>query len=136
MAGSGALSYALQQCGVDVTATDDESWKVTKEFWKPNPWYAVEKMECVEAVERYMPDCSLLICSWPPMDETAYRALEAMRRMNSDAQMLYIGEQKGGATANDAFFETVVPVEDNDFEKAVTNYKQFFGIHDFPYLVK
>ena len=136
MAGSGALTYALSQCGVDIVATDDKSWSDPRCDWFQAPWADVEQMDCLQAIQKYGKDRTIIICSWPYMDDSAYRSLLEMRRVNPDAVMLYIGENWGGATANDDFFENLSLVEDDDFSAAVQNFKQMPGLHDFPMLVK
>lgn len=136
MSGSGALSYALAQHGVNVIATDNSNWAGWYNSWFSLPWTKVEALHCLDAIERYARDCELVICSWPYMDDDAYNALLKMRVVNPNAMMIYIGEQSGGATASDAFFETAVPVDDFCFISAVTNFKQMYGIHDCPHLLK
>ena len=136
MAGSGALSFALSQCGVDIVATDDKSWTDPRCNWFPAPWSDVVQMDCLQAIQKYGKERAIIICSWPYMDDSAYRSLLEMRRVNPDAVMLYIGENWGGATANDDFFENLSLVEDDDFSAAVQNFKQMPGLHDFPMLVK
>ena len=136
MAGSGALSYALAQCGVDIVATDNGSWAEKWCGWFSTPWKEVEKLDCIEAVRKYSADRPLMICSWPFMDDDVYHALLEMRKVNPEAIMLYIGEGYGGATANDNFFDAVVSVDDPHFADAVKDFKQMPGIHDWPYLFR
>lgn len=136
MAGSGALSYALAQSGVDIIATDDGSWAAEYESWFSAPWTTVERLDCLEAIARYAQDCSFVICSWPYMDEGAYNALQELRAVNPNAAFLYIGEWKCGVTADAQFFNAVVPVADKQFAAAVTSFKSMCGIHDQPYLLK
>ena len=136
MAGSGAFTYALSQCGVDVIATDDKSWSDPRSKWFASPWTEVEQLDCLQAIQKYGADRQIIICSWPYMDDSAYRSLLEMRRVNPDAMMLYIGEMECGATANDDFFGNLSIVEDDGFSASVQNFKQMHGLHDFPMLVK
>lgn len=136
MAGSGALSYALSQCGVDIVATDDKSWSDPSCSWFSAPWTEVEQLNCLQAIKKYGKDRAIIICSWPYMDDNAYRSLLEMRQVNPDAMMLYIGELECGATANDDFFRNLSIVEDDGFSASVQNFKQMPGLHDFPMLVK
>lgn len=53
-----------------------------------------------------------------------------MRDTNPSAMMIYIGEGKGGCTASNKFFESVIPVEDEAFENAVEGYRSAYRIHD------
>lgn len=125
MAGSGALTYALRELGVKIIATDDFSW--SKPF---KPWIKVDNMDCIVAVERFGKEVDFVICSWPYMDDTAYRLLLKMREVNPKCRMIYIGEGWGGCTANDDFFE--IAIEDNvkGFYDAVSNFSSWDGIHD------
>lgn len=136
MSGSGALSYALTQNGTDVIATDNCSWAQQYGSWFSEPWQKVEQLNCLDAIERYGSDCELIICSWPYMDEDAYNALIKMRAVNPTAMMIYIGEWSCGATASDSFFEAVSIVHDTEFTLAVKNFKQVYGIHDWPRLLR
>ena len=50
--------------------------------------------------------------------------------------MIFIGEGYGGCTASDEFFDNIVEIEDETFSEAIKEYKQWWGIHDYPKLVK
>lgn len=136
MCGSGALSFALRTCGVNVHATDNYSWEQQDPLWFQKPWIETEKLDCIQSIEKYGKEADLLICSWPYMDDTYYRALLKMREINSDMKMIYIGEPKGMATASDDFFDTAIEVEDDSFYEAVQNYRSVFSLHDRPFLIK
>lgn len=136
MAGSGALTYALSQCGVDAIATDDKSWSDPCSKWFASPWTEVEQLDCLQAIQKYGADRQIIICSWPYMDDSAYHALLEMRKVNPDALLLYIGEWECGATASQNFFDAALPGNDSDFDQAVVNFKQIWGIHDLPFLIK
>ena len=75
MCGSGALSYALQACGVQLIATDNFSWQENASFWYEHPWTDIQLMDCLEAIREYGSRTDLVICSWPYMDDTCYQAL-------------------------------------------------------------
>lgn len=136
MAGSGALSYALSKCGVDIIATDDKSWSNPSCNWFSSQWTEVERMDCLQAIQKYGKDRPIIICSWPYVDDNAYHSLLKMRKVNSNAVMIFIGEIGRGTTANDNFFHAMNTVEDESFYTAVQNFKQMPGLHDFPVLVK
>ena len=124
MAGSGALSVALEREGVNVVATtDDFSWE--REF---SQWKEIEHMSAISAIEKYK-DVDIIICSWPPYnDEAATNALLAMREVNPNALFLYIGEDWGGCTASDSFFETFEELEDEELDEICI--PTWSGIHD------
>ena len=104
--------------------------------WFQNTWTTVEQLDCLEAIEKYGGEVDLILCSWPYMDDTCYKALLAMRVKNPNAMMIYIGERDGEACANDDFFEAIEDVEDPAFYKAVQNFRAAYTVHDFPRLVK
>lgn len=58
-AGDGTLSRFLNERGVNITATDDQSWGHTMSYPA-----AVLKREAREALSLYNPE--VVICSWPP----------------------------------------------------------------------
>ncbi len=131
MAGSGAITYALREEGIKIKATDNFSW--SQPF---RQWTQVENMDCIEAIEKYGKEVSFIICSWPYMDDTAYRALLKIREVNPKCRMIYIGEWCGGCTADDGFFSEIKVEEVKGFDDAVKNYSRWYSIHDYPYLVK
>jgi len=97
MAGSGWLSKALSEFGVDIIATDDFSWGFHKKHRKYV--FPIEKMNATLAI-RLNTDREILIVSWPYMD----RAIEyACREWGNERPIVYIGEDYGGCTATDYF---------------------------------
>jgi hypothetical protein len=135
MAGKGALAKALNDCGVQITATDDFSWK-----WHRNPenkaghraeldelWFGVEEMDCVDAVRKYGIGCGFILCGWPPYrDENLHKSLLSMREVNPECRLIYIGEEKGGCSANDAFFDAARWIEDDKiFNAAAARYQNW-----------
>ena len=127
MSGKGTLSYALKQEGVNIKATDDFSWS---KFTSMNTWCDIEQIDAVEAIEKYGKDMDYIIMSWCYMDDTGYKCLKKMREINPNCKMLYIGEWQGGCTGNDEFFESLVEICDESFEKIAAKLPQWSGIHD------
>lgn len=136
MGGSGALSYGLRSCGVNIHCTDNRQWEQQQPLWFCNPWVDVEKLDAIDAIRKYGKKAAVVICSWPYMDDDCYHALMAMRKANPNAVLLYIGEGPSGATASDKFFENAIPVDDPAFYKAVEGYRSAYAIHDSPRLYK
>lgn len=138
MAGSGSLSKCLQDRGVSCIATDiihDDYYR--SHPWNDNRWTDIEVLSAVDAIQKYGKDTDIIIMSWPPyMREDATETLLAMREVNPNAVMIYIGEGEGGCTADDSFFENIEYLEDGEFSKAATEYRSSHGIHDRLYLVK
>ena len=136
MCGSGALSKALQNCGVDMKATDDFSWNDNHAVpWFRDSWTEIEQLNALQAIETYGAEVDLVVCSWPFLSDDCYHALLKMREVNPAATMLYIGEWYG-ATASDAFFKAARVMKDDAFAQAIKNFKSFYDIHDWPYLIK
>jgi methylase of polypeptide subunit release factors len=141
MSGTGALSYALQKQGINIIATDDYSWKVDESnnqdfYWREKLWTEVENLDAIEAVKKYGQETNIIIMSWPYMDNTAYKVLQTMREVNPFCMMIFIGEGPGGCTADNDFFDSIKEIEDKGFINAISNYKQWLGIYDYPKLVK
>lgn len=137
MSGTGALSFALQQQGIDITATDDFSWK-PHEDWEGNNrlWAIIENVDAINAVEKYGESIDIIIMSWPYMDDIALKVLQKMREINPSCIMIYIGEGCGGCTADDDFHNTMNEIEDDEFEQAISDFKHWWGLHDYPQLIK
>lgn len=138
MAGSGMISKGLRDLGTDIIATDNYSWRGGKSKFFENTWTDVINLNADDAIVKYGKDVDFIIMSWPYMNEDAYNALILMRKMNPNCIMIYIGEDYGGCTADDKFFETLEPVESlNDVGDMISScYKRWCGIHDFLYFIK
>lgn len=59
-----------------------------------------------------------------------------MREINPKCRMIYIGEDFGGCTANNDFFNNIEECYVKGFEDAVGNYRRWQSIHDSIVLVK
>lgn len=118
MCGLGSYSATLRSLGVDVIATDDMSWieyeQSKYQNWKKNAWVSdVESIDAVSAIKKYGKDVGFVLMSWPPQHEPfALQALQAMRKVNPQCRMIYIGEPSGGCTANDDFFDEYIDVSE------------------------
>ena len=136
MCGSGALSKALRACGVQVIATDNFSWRENAGCWYERSWTDILQMDCLEAIRTYGDQTDLVICSWPYIDETCYHALLELRKANSKALMLYIGEPPNGATASESFFNVAELVKDDAFDKAIKAFRSAYTMKDRPMLFR
>ncbi len=109
MAGNGLFSYMLREKGVSVIATDIAPDKRNDYIPMRGGTYCdVEPLDALSAVRRHGKTTDILICSWPPEGEE--RILEAFRafvRLRPRGKMLYVGEWKGGCSAEDSFFDSV-----------------------------
>ena len=136
MAGCGSLSYALQQEGVSVIATDNFSWDGHASWNDVKKYFTdIENIDCVKAVEKYGKDIDIIIMSWAYMDDNAYEILIKMREVNHSAVMIVIGEGQGGCTANDDFFEEINIIKDEKINYINCLYETWDGLYDFIMLV-
>lgn len=142
MAGSGALSLALEKEGVDIISTDNMTWYNKYDKWNlEDSYHYIEFMNSIEAVEKYGKECEFLLMSWPYMDDTAYMTIKKYREINPNGHFIYIGEEYGGCTANDEFFDYMENFEEsvlfrtenaysNEMNEIRENYKSWYGIYD------
>lgn len=131
MAGRGWWSYALEQKGVNVIATDDFSWHNKNKYKKWNETLvAMKERDAVEAVREYGHKVDVVLMSWPFMDDTAYEVIKALYEVNPLAVVAYIGEGNGGCTASDKFFEHFEVIDDELFEGVERNFESWTGIND------
>ena len=143
MSGLGALSYGLRMQGVNIIATDDYSWKgsingESSPLWDDNKmWTYVEKLDAVESVEKYGKNLDIIIMIWAPYsDEVTVKVLKKMRDVNPSCIMIYIGEEKGGCTAIDEFFDMFERIEDESFNVANMKFQNWALTKDQPFLIK
>ena len=134
MAGCGSISKCLKDKGIDIIATDNYSWNNHYWFNKNNNWCDIENIDCVKAIQKYGQSIDYIIMSWPPYDspEANNVLLEVQRinkEFNKNIKIIYIGEGKGGCTANDDFFENIMHV--NNLKHINKHFYNHFGIHDF-----
>jgi hypothetical protein len=137
MLGLGLLTYALQQKGVKIIATDDYSWfnKGNREW--DDTYTVVKKIDAIKAIEKYGDQIDILILSWPDFrNDISYKVLKKLHEINPNAQMIYIGERYGGCTGCDKFHDHLKFIEDKEFKKIQDKYEAWHGIYDKPFLVQ
>ena len=120
MAGFGWLAKALKQHGVDVTATDDQSWAGNRHS-AGTPFDFIENLDALSAIKKYA-DAEMLIMSWPPYDEDI--ACLVGKAWGNEKPIIYIGEGYGGCNATDEFHECFNIEEELDIP-------QWDGMHDY-----
>ena len=158
MAGSGMLSKALKDVGVDIITTDDKSW-LTEDYtylsfedWFMRPFTEVEKLDCVDAIQKYGKDVDYVLVSWPYMNNACYKALVTMRIVNPNCTMIYIGELGDACADEDFVCTSKVLYKDglfdgkdlspdgkelyNSLEEVRELFKSWYGIHDNIYIIK
>lgn len=133
MAGRGLLSALLREKGADIICTDSNDWGGSSEEYA---YTEIEIIEAEEAVKKYGKEIDYILMVWPPIHEDhAYRVAKALREVNPNASIIYIGENRG-CTADDDFFDLIEDVEDIKFREVQKSYQQFKNLHDRPYLVR
>lgn len=91
-------------------------------------------MDALEYLRRHQ-QVELFILSWPMEDDTAVRFWQAMR---PGQYLLYIGEERGGCTADNAFFDAIDghEVDNNATRQMQRSFLSFDDFHDQPHLYK
>lgn len=136
LAGKGAISYALQEKGVDVIATDNFSWGDKIPTWDET-WTEVHDMDALEAIEKYGKDRDVVIMSWAPYQESiGYEVLKKYHEVNPNGILIGIDEARGGCIADNQFFDAAEELEDESFQAVVRNFESWDGIHDSPKLYR
>lgn len=127
-AGTGWLSYNLQQRGIDITPVDYKPCN-DSDFGFKKLHTEVLISNGVDYLENNSPD--VVILSWPDYD-TSF-ASDILNVLKKGQTLIYIGEHEGGCTGDDYFFELL-----NDKTKInedITNSLQqssicWTGVHD------
>lgn len=131
-AGKGLISKLLQDKGLDITAYDSYKWDISTKYTE------VLNFDCVNAILQY-PDNTLdyTLISWIPYEDTScIDMVETLKKHQPNCKIIYIGEDYGGCTACDEFFDQVIDFDYNNeeeyelFKKLNRNFQQFDGIHD------
>lgn len=94
-------------------------------------WTSVIHMNAADSVEKF-PEANCLVIMWPACEASyAYNALQKfLERINEDSRIIFWGENKGGCTANDDFFDLL----DGNFvldEENIYYPYQWYGFHDY-----
>jgi hypothetical protein len=103
-AGTGYWAHLLRAMGGDIIAYD--KWTDNHDAFGINMWHAPDKQYShvdngdPEILVKHK-DRTLFLC-WPPCDDSmAVDCLKYWKGKN----LIYVGEEKGGSTANDKFFK-------------------------------
>lgn len=99
MAGRGYGVNALRDAGVDVIATDDQSWNSTKSSH-------IENLDAIEALDKYGAESDYAFMSWSPYDnELDLKILQHMKDKHPHLKLIVLGEEFG-CTNSEKFWET------------------------------
>jgi hypothetical protein len=119
-AGNGYYSRLLRAAGADVVATDAGMQSGYSKVWKTD---GIIQMTAIQAVKAY-PDRNVFV-SWPSYDEDW--ATKMALAMKKGRVLGYIGEGRGGCTANRKFFDILASHFETVEELAIPKWD---GIHD------
>ena len=124
-AGTGYWAALLQSRGADVIAYDN-GYRIDGEsakpggYWKAGPYTDVVQGDA-SALAAHADRTLLMV--WPERNTMASDALETY----SGDRVIYIGEGRGGATANDAFFDMIAS---DWIETQTLEVPQWDGVND------
>lgn len=118
MAGRGWLAKALASHGVDIIATDNQSWNHSK-----HGIFDIQRIDAIAAV-RQNDNSDILLIAWPPYNEPiATRTCDAW---GTKRPIVYIGEGQNGCTADNEFFEHFYPDDD-----LMIKIPRWYGLYDY-----
>lgn len=129
-AGIGWLGHWLGKYGVKIQASiDNKTWP---DFPKDQYLDIVVEMDSLEYILHH-PEVELFLLAWPQEDNLATRIWQALQ---PGQRLLYIGEGRGGCTANNAFFDLLHghEVENNAIMEMRQSFLSFDDFHDQPHL--
>lgn len=117
-AGNGLVSLALRHLGCDITAVDNKKWMISST--------EVITADAVSYVQENKFD--VLLCCWPEMSDMFYLTCENFLKNNKNGKIIYCGENVGGCTASDKFFDNY------DLDFLDIGYEPCIGLYDFFYV--
>lgn len=94
MSGRGWLCKALKEHGVDIVGTD---------MHVSDPVCEIEELDAIAAINRYKNRSDVLLMSWPPYAKTICE--EVINEWGDEKEMIVIGENSGGCTGTDRFWD-------------------------------
>lgn len=122
MAGRGWLAKALQEQGVDVLPTDNNSWNDRHDAC--HDLVPIVRLGALAAVRHLSSDRDILLVSWPPYDKTAISY--ACSAWGPERPIIYIGEGDGGCNAASSFWRHFHTVGDH----SDIPFAQWWAMHD------
>jgi len=130
-AGTGFFSFWLEKY-LDRKVIAVDSFK--KEYFENDDYFHdIETIDAIEYMNKQQKETSLIIMAWPNYSTPfAFKVLKALHKNN---HLLYVGEGKGGCTADDDFFEELRKDEYVKIDKS-EKFQSFSHIHDYPIFIK
>jgi len=131
-AGTGYWASLVQAAGGDIIAFDFDPpalGKSNNHFHPDTKQHFPVQRSYYLQMAGFFPNHALFLC-WPPYDEVmAFQALLGY----TGKTVIFVGEDRGGCTANDEFFDKL----DHEFDLVETvNIPQWYGIHDCMYVYR
>jgi hypothetical protein len=96
-------------------------------FNKELPQY-VEKIDALQALNKYKNWYDITFIAWPPYQSNL--ALNVLKKMKKNSEMIIIGEGYEGCVANDDFWEEIENKEKYQV-KEIYDFDSFWGINDY-----
>mmetsp|Transcript_29194 Transcript_29194/g.54654 ORF Transcript_29194/g.54654 Transcript_29194/m.54654 type:complete len:206 (-) Transcript_29194:161-778(-) len=101
-AGSGWLAFLLKDRGYEVDAYDNTEGPTFVQNWRLQPWFKHVQKGSIEVLQHSSEERRTLLLCWP--EKGSSFAVDALRAFKG-TRFVYVGEEKGGETANDDFFK-------------------------------
>lgn len=123
-AGTGYWAWMLSLGGADVVAYDrNPPGGKTKNQWRHKKTYFDVQQGTPKALAQHQD--RVLLLSWPPYNEEM--AAECLRNYPGDT-LIYLGEEVGGCTGSDAFFDLLA--QDWTFQDKCVEHPAWNGLYD------
>jgi predicted O-methyltransferase YrrM len=130
--GSGWLADQLGQKDIEITAADWTDYRQPRDKGRGYPMQAVFRLDHIgDAVALLPGNFDVVLLVWPNLN-TPFGE-QVARGMRSGQLMIFEGEEKGGNTATDEFFDVLcADFERLDTETSTMNkhHRTFQGLHD------
>lgn len=98
MAGNALISANLPH----TIATDNLDWQ-GQDNENPQPWTQVERLDALDAVQKYFQQVDNIIMAWAPDDDVDWKILRFLRKVGFMGHFIVIGE-RNGATNSSVFW--------------------------------
>ena len=141
--GIGCLAKALNDCGVNVIATDsfkDEHILHHKE----DIFIPIQVIDMYKALEKYYKDVDFVLCAWPRNELNLVKFMKRMYELKPSLSLIYVGDSVNGCCANVRFFNAVKQINElnldetakfdyNKIESLYPKWDRFLGSEDRPF---
>lgn len=115
-AGTGIISAMLKKLNIDIRAIDNYNRHLNILFDE------IEITDGIEYLKEHKDEYDVLFFAWPEMNDTCINACDIF--LDENKKIYYLGEEAGGCTADDIFFNKY------DLKFINVHYTSLFGLHD------